>query len=117
MGATILLVDDNEDEAELLRFVLSELDYAVLTAQSADDGWAAFQEHGADALVARHHLGDSSGLELARRVKKSSPSTPVILLAADRAAKQLASVCDAAFAEPVPPILLLEALERLGLGP
>lgn len=116
-AATLLLVDDDEAEVELLLFVLTELGYSVHHARSVEEGWAAFGTHAPDAVIARHRRSEVNGLALARKVKRASPATPVILMVADPRARELRTACDIALPLPMPPIVLLDALDRLGLGP
>ncbi len=107
----ILLVEDNEDLGELMVLMLSDLGYCVRYAARGDDAWLDFQEHGARVVITDGHMPGIGGLELARRVKQASPTTPVIMAAA-HASDEAASVCDTVLTKPVPIADLVGALEH-----
>jgi len=78
---TILLV---EDELELARLVVRELEAAGYTVQHAPDGSTALQlfaESPPDLVVLDWMLPGLDGLEVLRRLRQSSP-VPVLMLTA-----------------------------------
>lgn len=81
---TILVVDDEEDILELVRFHLSREGYEVLCAETGEDGWRKVKAHAIDLLVVDLMLPGIDGLELTRRLK-NDPGTrqiPVLMLSA-----------------------------------
>jgi two-component system alkaline phosphatase synthesis response regulator PhoP len=81
---TILVVDDEEDIVELVRFNLSREGYAVHTAGTGEDAWRSLMDKSVDILVLDLMLPGMDGLELTRRMKNNARTSviPVIMLTA-----------------------------------
>jgi two-component system, OmpR family, alkaline phosphatase synthesis response regulator PhoP len=81
---TILVVDDEEDILELVRFHLSREGYAVLCAETGEEAWRKIRENHVDLLVIDLMLPGIDGLELTRRLKsdQQTRSIPVVMLTA-----------------------------------
>ena len=83
MSARILVVDDEEDICEILKFNLSKEGYDVVTANSAEEA-LALDAASFNLLLLDVMMGGMSGFELTRRLK-SEPETagiPVIFITA-----------------------------------
>ncbi len=83
--AKILVVDDEQDLCEILRFNLIGEGYEVTTANSAEEALGLMGEEGegAFALVLLDVMMESmSGFEMARRMREKGDNTPVIFLTA-----------------------------------
>lgn len=82
---TILVVDDEEDILELVRFNLSREGFTILCAASSEEAWGVLNEqHQIDLLVLDLMLPGMDGLELTRRLK-NDPDTqpiPIVMLSA-----------------------------------
>lgn len=78
--ARILVVDDEQDLCEILRFNLEAEGYEVATAASAEE--ALGKGGGFDLLLLDVMLGGMSGFDLARRLRECGDQTPVIFLTA-----------------------------------
>lgn len=81
---TILVVDDEEDILELVRFHLSREGYEVLCAETGEEGWRTLKSQPIDLLIADLMLPGIDGLELTRRLKNDvqTRSIPVLMLSA-----------------------------------
>lgn len=81
---TILVVDDEEDILELVRFHLSREGYDVLCAETGEEAWRKIRENHIDLLVIDLMLPGIDGLELTRRLKRDQQtrSIPVVMLTA-----------------------------------
>ncbi|MCL5744609.1 MAG: response regulator [Acidobacteria bacterium] len=82
-GATILVADPQADVLQLVEAMLAHRSYNVLTAAT---GAEAAQKLDGNAhvhlLLSEVALPDVSGVELARRVRRTHPSTAVMLMTA-----------------------------------
>ncbi|MEO8634106.1 MAG: sigma-54 dependent transcriptional regulator [Gemmatimonadales bacterium] len=79
----ILLVDDDEAAGTLLAEVLGREGYAVVTAQSAAEAFAAFGRQGPfDAVLTDLRMPEASGLDLLAQLKARDPDALVMVLTA-----------------------------------
>ena len=78
----ILVVDDEEEVAQVLQYVLEDEGYAVVTAISMENALAEAAEGGFAAAVLDVSMGEVSGVETARALKSCTPTanTPIVIL-------------------------------------
>ena len=83
-GAKVLVVEDEEPLALLLRYNLEAEGYAVDVVHRGDEAEVAIAESSPDLIVLDWMLPGMSGLELCRRLRtgKDSRTIPIILLTA-----------------------------------
>ncbi|MBR9982632.1 MAG: response regulator transcription factor [Desulfatitalea sp.] len=81
---TILVVDDEEDILELVRFHLAREGYAVLSAETGEQAWRMVREQRVDLALVDLMLPGIDGLELTRRLKNDPKTSgiPVVMLTA-----------------------------------
>jgi two-component system phosphate regulon response regulator PhoB len=81
---TILVVDDEEDILELVRFNLSREGLTIICATSGEEAWKILKDDRIDLLVLDLMLPGMDGLELTRRLKKEprTQKIPIIMLSA-----------------------------------
>lgn len=77
----ILIVDDDEDIAELISLYLIKECYATLTAADGENALAAFQRENPDLVLLDIMLPGIDGYEVLREIRKKA-KTPVIMLSA-----------------------------------
>lgn len=82
--ATILLVDDEPDIREVMRFALEGSGFRVLEAGHADEARKLMQAEYPDLLLLDWMLPGRSGLELALQLKQNpkTRATPIIMVSA-----------------------------------
>lgn len=115
--ASILVVEDNEANLRLVRFVLERGGHGVMHAASGEDGVRMAQEAQPDLVLVDIQLPGMDGLD-ATRLLKQDPSTahiPVIALTAhamkgDAERMRLAG-CDSYLAKPFHYPDLLRAID------
>ena len=80
----ILVVDDEEDILELVRYNLVREGYAVACAASGEEALKAAEADPADLIVLDLMLPGIDGLEVARRLKQNpgTQDTPIVMLTA-----------------------------------
>lgn len=79
--AHILIVDDDPDKLNLLKFALTQAGYQVRTAHDGEEGLAAISSFDPDLIVSDIMMPRMNGYELARRIR-ANPQTrfiPIIL--------------------------------------
>jgi len=83
---TILIIDDEEEMAESLkRFIERKNVATVLTAQTLEDGIKAYQESKPIAAFIDLHLGDTSGVDVLKRLRQIDPNVKAYLFTGDEA--------------------------------
>ena len=80
----ILVVDDEEDILELVRYNLVREGYAVVCAATGEDALNSAASDPADLIILDLMLPGIDGLEVARRLKKNpgTKDTPIVMLSA-----------------------------------
>jgi two-component system, NtrC family, response regulator AtoC len=79
-SATILLVEDEKSLREVLLATLIKEGHEVLTSNDGRDALGMLKKQRVDLLVSDVVLGDVSGIDLLRGVRKIDPLLPVILM-------------------------------------
>ena len=80
--ARILIVDDQENARGMLAEMLVQEGYAVDQADGGETACELVQTNGYDLVITDLRMGDVGGLEVLRRTRESSPTTPVIVMTA-----------------------------------
>jgi two-component system phosphate regulon response regulator PhoB len=78
--ATVLVVDDEPDIREVMRFALEEAGFRVLEAGHADEARKTLLSDNADLMLLDWMLPGRSGLELAKEFKQSSRTRPIPII-------------------------------------
>ena len=78
----ILLVEDEADLALIVADTLRGQGYEVLTADNGIDGLDKFKTCGADIVVADIMMPEMDGFTMARAIRKTSPTVPLLFLTA-----------------------------------
>ncbi len=78
----ILLVEDEADLALIVADTLRGQGYEVLTAGNGIDGLDKFKTCGADIVVADVMMPEMDGFTMARAIRKTSPTVPLLFLTA-----------------------------------
>lgn len=81
---TVLIVEDEPAQREILSYNLSAAGFQVLTAADGEEGLLLVEEQAPDIIVLDWMLPGVSGIEICRRLKtrSSSKAIPVIMLSA-----------------------------------
>src|SRR6266540_1284248 len=79
----ILCVDDHEDTPEMLKLLLSELDYVVHAAHNIQEAMELVKTHEFDLYVLDKRLPDGTGLELCAMLNQLTPGVPCIFYTGD----------------------------------
>ena len=122
--ATILVVEDYADSRHMLKLLLEDLEYRVLTAGSGKEALAAAAANHVDLVLLDFGLPDMTGptvVRYLRRLNARWARVPIVMITAFEGYqyRQLADEagCNAFLAKPPDFELLKETLERLLFEP
>jgi two-component system response regulator RegX3 len=79
----ILVIEDQEDLAELYEATLEKAGYKVRNAFSGEEGIAEFEAHGADLVLLDMTLPEMHGTQVLREIRAVNASVPVIVITAE----------------------------------
>lgn len=119
MSRRILVVDEKPEHRGLLRIVLTDDGYEVVTATTAGEAMEVAETEPIDAVLMDFFLPDRNGIELAlqlRRIRKLA-GIPVLMLSAEqdsglRILGERAGISQW-LGKPLPPELLLDILRPM----
>jgi two-component system cell cycle response regulator DivK len=80
-GSRILIVDDNRDNMELIRFLVEQAGHQVLTARHGKEGLQLAQEHRPDLILLDLAMPELDGWEVARELKAEPLTRDIPLIA------------------------------------
>lgn len=116
---TILVVDDEAFMLDLVRKILESAGYRVVTAMSADAGFAAFRGERPDAIVTDLIMPEKDGLELIREIRRADPEARIVAISGGGRSHYINALEAAkafgareAVRKPFLPNVLLEAITR-----
>jgi DNA-binding response OmpR family regulator len=89
----ILVIEDQEDLAELYESALKQAGYDVTAAYTGEEGVAEFQARGADAVLLDMTLPEMHGTKVLEQIRELSTSVPVLVVTGETLAESRA-VCD-----------------------
>lgn len=115
-GALILVVEDNERNARLLRDVLEHRGYRVLVAETGEDGVALAREHLPALVLMDIQLPGISGIQAFEQLQADAAtrSIPVVAVTASAMQEERAQIERAGFAGYQPkPIKVMEFLKTV----
>jgi diguanylate cyclase (GGDEF)-like protein/PAS domain S-box-containing protein len=116
-GVDVLVVDDDEGVRSTIVDILTLAGFTVAASASAAEAEAAQLADPARVAVVDYRLPDTTGLELATRLKQADPDLPVIVLTGNASletAVAAVGTVDEYLTKPVPPARLLQTV-RAGL--
>ena len=79
---TVLLVEDEQTLAMIIKDTLEENDFIIHTASDGEEGLNLFFELHPDVLVADVMMPKMDGFEMVRRIRQTDKQTPVLFLTA-----------------------------------
>jgi two-component system cell cycle response regulator DivK len=81
MGWKVLLVEDNYDNYEMVRFLLERADYTVVGAHTGREAVTAAREHKPDVILMDLSLPELDGWEAAQEIKNDPDIAHIPLIA------------------------------------
>jgi PAS domain S-box-containing protein len=120
-GVRVLLVEDNLDTLEMLKFIFDESGAEVVTATSVDEALEALDRSRPDALVSDIAMPDRDGYDLIREIRSREPERggkiPAVAVTAYARAEDRVRVLASGFqmhiAKPIDPDELIAVVSSL----
>jgi two-component system cell cycle response regulator DivK len=119
----VLVIEDNDNNMELITFILEANNYQTLKAGTGQKGVALALQERPDFIILDIQLPDISGTEVLKMIRSSeiSGSIPIIAMtsyamAGDRE-KLLAAGCDEYIEKPIDPLTVMTQIEKVLGGP
>ena len=81
---TVLIVEDESSQVELLKFNFEKAGYATRVAMDGEEGLLQVEEHNPDLIILDWMLPELSGIEACRQLKRNehTRSIPILMLTA-----------------------------------
>ena len=89
----ILVIEDQEDLAELYESALEKAGYEVTNAYTGEEGVAEFEANGADAVLLDMTLPEMHGTKVLEEIRGLSASVPVVVVTGETLAESR-NVCN-----------------------
>lgn len=119
----ILVIEDNDDNMELITFILEANNYQTLKAVTGQEGVTLALQERPDFIILDIQLPDISGTDVLKMIRSSEigDSIPIIAMtsyamAGDRE-KLLAAGCDGYIEKPIDPATVMTQIEKVLGGP
>jgi DNA-binding response OmpR family regulator len=114
---SILCVDENKDNLELLRITFEQEGFAVTTCQSLEECLTEARRNKFSAIILDNRLGDRTSLDVCREISGFSPDTPIIFCSGEARTAEIAKAMEAGgdryFVKPVDFDTLTKAVKGL----
>ena len=114
---SILVVDDEEDLREILRFELEDQGYSVLEAKGVDDALSKLSQNHVDIIISDIRMPEKSGVELLRKLREKHYCAPPLIFMSGFAdistSKAFDSGAAGVFSKPIDMSALLNHVKTL----
>lgn len=112
----ILCIDDDAVVLRIRKLMFSGAGYDVVAAPSGEIGLEAFKQNPVDLVVADHFLSDTSGTEIARKMKALKPRVPILIVSGMAEEPTGIEFADGFCSKGEPPEVLMDTIARLLKG-
>jgi two-component system, cell cycle response regulator DivK len=118
MSKRILVIEDQEDNRRILRYLLKSADYEVVEAVTGEDGVALAEQEPPDLILMDIQLPGLDGYEATRRIKGNQAlrHIPIIVVTSYALSgddvKAFEAGCDAYVTKPFNPRQLLAKIQE-----
>ena len=117
MQSTIMIVEDNEPNLELMSFLLTTFGYSVVKARDGVEGWELLNQQAPDVILCDLEMPRLNGYELTKKIKAEETFSlvPVVAVTAyamvgDRE-KVMATGFDGYLTKPIDPQRFVQQVE------
>ena len=116
---TALIIEDNENNLELIRFILKQAHYKTRFAMTGLEGVQQVMSIPPDFVILDIQLPDINGLEVLKRIRASQVGENIPIIAMTSYAmsgdkeKLLAAGCTAYIEKPIDPMLIIRQIQKV----
>lgn len=79
---SILIIDDEQSQREVLKGFLEKKNYKVITASSGNEGLELINQEQVDIVLSDYKMPDKTGIEVLEEVKRINPEISFVLMTA-----------------------------------
>ncbi len=113
----ILIAEDDESQAEILKDTFEDAGYKVLLATDGAEALDLYHNHKPDIVVLDYDMPVKNGREVLAEIRSYDAQTPVIFLTGQRISKEDSQGCyqlgiEAYFEKPASPVRLVEFIDN-----
>lgn len=119
MGEKALIIEDNENNLELIRFILEAADFRTSAAMTGIDGIERALNDAPDFIILDIQLPDMNGMEVLRKIRAhpAGKHVPIIAMtsyamAGDRE-RLLKAGCTSYIEKPIDPMLVVGQIKSV----
>jgi len=116
---TALIIEDNEDNLELIRFILEQANYKTRFVMTGLEGVQQVITIPPDFVILDIQLPDINGLEVLKRIREHPVSKDIPVIAMTSYAmsgdkeRLMAAGCTAYIEKPIDPMLVIGQIEQV----
>lgn len=92
---TVLCVDDDKDNLDLLTFVFEHADFEVLACDSLDECLNHARNKRLDAIILDNRFGNESSLEVCKEIRAFTPEVPIVFYSGEAREIEIQKVLEA----------------------
>ncbi len=114
----ILIIEDNQDNMYMIKFILEKNNLAVIMAETGVDGYTKAIKEKPDLILMDIQLPDINGIEVTRRIRQSSVGDSIPILAISSYAmtgdkqKALNAGCSGYIEKPINPETIMDEINK-----
>ncbi len=114
----ILVVEDNETNLYLIRFILEKKGYTIIAADTGLDGVVLAVDEQPDLIIMNIQLPDIDGLESTKRIRASEAAGEIPIVALTSYAmdgdeeKALTAGCTGYLSKPIDPVTFADTIAK-----
>lgn len=114
-----LIIEDNENNMELIVFILEKAGYATVRACSGEEGISVLSSETPDFVILDIQLPDLDGREVLKKIRdtENGKNVPVIAMTSyamlGDEEKLLQAGCDGYVEKPIDPLRVVEQIEKI----
>ena len=92
---TILCVDDDKDNLDLIKFVFEQKGFEVVACDSLEDCLLQVRQNRFDAIILDNRFDDKTSLEICREIRHYKPHTPIVFFSGEARPSEIKKALEA----------------------